>query len=153
MYIPFSTCIIYSVSFNCSLCSCVLLGGKNISIRALYFCFSKWWASKVEPLSSTLQFLLPLSSMKLFPNHFYLALARVFYCSLESISNMKILHNSDTVTTQLICGSWKAGNTAYFFYPLPLIGFTAASTLFWESMFTLKYCLLIHMCYGNHFYS
>lgn len=152
MYISLSTCIMY-LEVLVAACVHVCFLGENISIRALYFCFSKWWTNKVEPVSSTLQFLLLLRSIKLFPNHFYLALARVFYCSLESISNMKILHNLDTVTTQLICGSWKAGNTAYFFHPLPLINFIATSTLFWESAFILKYYLLIHMCYGNYFYS
>ena len=80
------------------------------------------------------RFFVLLRSLKLFPKSFLLSFGKgFFYCSLENISNMKILHNSDTVTTPFICGSWKAGNTAYFFHLPLLINFITPSTLFWES--------------------
>lgn len=105
-----------------------------------------------RPLCPILQgFLCYWEVWDFFPNHLYLALAGVFYCSSESVSNRKILHNSDTVTTPLICGSWKAGGSAYFFHPLLLINFIAASTSFRESAFVQKDYLLVHLCKGNYF--
>lgn len=92
---------------------------------------------------SVFRFFVLLRNLKLFPKSFLFSFGKgFFYCSLENISNMKILHSSDTVTTQLICGSRKAGNTAYFFHPPLLINFIATSTLFWESTLMQKYCCL-----------
>lgn len=50
--------------------------------------------------------------------HFALTWDFFFYCSVENLSNLKILRNLNTVTIQFICGSWKPGNTAYFFHPV-----------------------------------
>lgn len=80
--------------------------------------------AKVATLLYSLVFWCSWEVWNFFQNHFYLALAGFFLLFTGEISNLKILHNSDTVTTQLIHGSWKAENTAYI------------STLF----FWLVYC-------------
>ena len=86
--------------------------------------------------------------------HFTLTWDFFFYCcSVESRSNLKILHNSNTVTTQFICGSWKPGNTAYFFHPVLQNPFYCFCHLFWESTFIQMYYLLVPMFKGNYFYS
>lgn len=68
-------------------------------------------------LCSTLQVVfacVPLRSIKLLSKSFIFGFGKGFNCSLESICNLKILHNWDTVTTELIRDSQKAGNCRLF---------------------------------------
>lgn len=145
-----------SLISNCSICAWILWKKET----SVYIHFTSAFQNDRparQPFCSADQFFcVLLRSKKLFtktfPFHFDVGF--FFYCcSVESRSNLKILHNSNTVTTQFICGSWKPGNTAYFFHPVLQNPFYCFCHLFWESTFIQMYYLLVPMFKGNYFYS
>lgn len=122
-------------------------GGTYIRVRV---CFSRRRASKAAPASHLrLRLFVLLRSLELFPRSFVSSFGQSFLL----FTGVYLYYENSSVTTHFICGSCKAGNTAYFSHPLRLISFMATSTPFWESAFTQTACVLVHMCKGNYFYS